>query len=450
MTTTSTWARPVVAPRPTERPAVPPGDEARTRLLLDALRIRWVAFPIIATFASIVAVMDSAAWRWALLGTVVPSVLASTIYEQWSLRRRAGSAAAISQGVVFVACMQLSMALGTGGLVSPAVPASIVIAFAAAAADVPRPARLVVAGLQTVAFLGFAWVQTTATLPRFIPTVFEGMASVGPALGPWLAATFLIAVAVIALIVGERLSWVLQMVYAERIQQRDRTLRLLRGHAEELTNLSSEVAHELKNPLASIKGLAALIAPQLQDPHAERMRVLRAEVERMQSVLDELLTLTRPLVPLSIEAVDAEFMLREVAELHAGIAAERAIALTVDASPATMFRGDPQKVRQILVNLLQNALDASPRGGAIRLAAHADDLDEWTFEVLDEGPGVDPNIAHRIYGRGFTTKPNGNGIGLTVALAFARQHGGDLELSRRPQGGCSAVLRLPQPPPEAS
>lgn len=212
------------------------------------------------------------------------------------------------------------------------------------------------------------------------------------------------------------------------------------AQASELRAWSGEVAHELKNPLAGIKGLAQLM--QLDPSRApERLELLLGEVDRMRGILDEFLNFSRPFVGAAQEIVDLGELCREVVAVHEGIAAARQVRLMAPADSLEV-RCDPRKMKQILMNLLQNALEASSEGGEVQVAIGVE-KGFASVRVMDRGCGLSLAIARRTFQRGVTSKANGSGFGLTIARTLAEQHGGSLRLSIRDGGGCIAELLLP-------
>ena len=113
----------------------------------------------------------------------------------------------------------------------------------------------------------------------------------------------------------------------------------------------------------------------------------------------------------------------------------------------------PRKVEQILINLVQNALDVAPPGTEVEIEVVDARPHEVRVHIRDAGPGLSESIRARVFEPGVTDKAEGSGLGLTVARALARQHGGELELDNRrpgrghPSGGCEATLILPLDPP---
>jgi signal transduction histidine kinase len=213
----------------------------------------------------------------------------------------------------------------------------------------------------------------------------------------------------------------------------------------ELTSLQEALAHELKNPLASIKGLAGLIA---LDPGcaAERLSMLRGECCRMERILDEHLTFERPLTPLVVENVRIGELVRRAVSLYADLAGQRQIVVRVAGKEPVELACDPRKLKQMATSLLHNAIDASPSGGDIDICVER--AGAWVrLSVLDQGPGVPNELMASILEPGVSTKPGGTGLGLTITRRLAEQHGGTLWLRNRPEGGFAATIDLPFAPP---
>ena len=220
---------------------------------------------------------------------------------------------------------------------------------------------------------------------------------------------------------------------------------LLKNHADrlrELTKLQEQLAHELKNPLASIKGLTGLM--QLEPARAaERLDVLRREVSRMQKIVEEMLDFSRPLTPVAAETTDVRSIVAAVMRMHEGLAGQKQLSLDMRYAHSVELLGDPHKVKTMLMNLVRNAIEASPPGGTVEVMAKSDEQ-RVRLAVLDRGPGLCEELLTRAMEPGVTTKPDGSGMGLSIVRALAEQHAGTLKLCNRDGGGLVAEIELPR------
>jgi two-component system sensor histidine kinase HydH len=410
-----------------------------SRLFGRMVAIRLVLLPVVLALLAWLAAVDVTPWRRAVLATAGIAVGLFVVLE-WARFRRSGfTPAAAPLNLVFATLAVATVSFASGGLTSPFL--SMLFLFAALnALFSPHPLHLVVPALQ----IGAVWTMWAVAL-RAPPVDFQPAA-----LGGGGTPALLTVIALVATIVVVGVTGVGRVTRATLLRTLRRTLHAqqesLRAHAdraEELTALSGEIAHELKNPLASVKGLASLLARDLPDGKAaERLAVLRAEVDRMQSVLDGFLDLSRPLVPLALGTSDLAALCRETAALHEGMGRERGVEV-VAGPGAVPVRCDPRKVKQVLINLVQNAIEASPRGATVSLEASGAEAGGARVRVLDRGSGVDAALGELVWQPGVTTKATGSGLGLTIARAIARQHGGDLVLRPREGGGTVAEVTLP-------
>jgi signal transduction histidine kinase len=259
----------------------------------------------------------------------------------------------------------------------------------------------------------------------------------------FLSATGLAIYVVVGRALGVNIRGMTEEMLARSLAGRDESLRAHLERARDLTTLSGEIAHELKNPLTSIKGLASLMA--LDPARArERLAVMRPEIERMKGVLEEFLNFSRPLMPLSLERVELAPLVDEVRYLHEGLAAQRGVTLALTSQRGLAAHCDGRKVKQVLINLMQNALDASAAGSIITLELDGDPDGGWVaLRVCDRGSGLAADLGASVCEPGVTTKAHGSGLGLTIVRAIAEQHGGRFTLANRDGGGCVAELRLP-------
>lgn len=428
---------------PVERPLA--FDELQRELLERVYRfmmqLRFVIAPLPLVFGSIVVVVDHSAWRRFTLATVFVSAIVLSILEDLHVQRR-GTIDLKRVALVVGAVLQPAVVIATGGILSPIIFAMLMIDFVASTILEKRFSRLLVL-LQVADLLVATVLEHSQLIGPLLPDVFR--MPMGAAFSPyllWVSCTVATLVFLVTHALGLRIQAAFGDLLLRTTRARDDTLRMHGEQMAELTQLSGEIAHELKNPLASIKGLAALLARRSQGNEPEALVVLRREVDRMQAVLEEFLNFSRPLVPLSVSTADLVAITGEVCAMHFGISEVRNISLSFEPAESLEVQCDARKVRQILVNLLQNALEATPELGKVSVRVQAKES-EAVVVIEDTGPGLDSAIRARAFQAGTTTKPDGSGLGLNVARGLARQHGGEVTLINRAEGGCQATLHLP-------
>jgi two-component system sensor histidine kinase HydH len=249
-----------------------------------------------------------------------------------------------------------------------------------------------------------------------------------------LAVGVTVAVALmLAAAVFWRLSRRAQAVEARLGQQR---------HLAALGEMSAVLAHEIRNPLASLKGHAQLLAERVEDDPALARKVARIvdEAQRLETLTHGLLDFART-GRLELGEADPAALLRRCADActHAQV--------EVDAAGApSRFRLDAPKLERVLGNLLDNAAQAAP-GATVEARVHGD-ARQLVFEVRDHGPGVPPEERARIFEPFHTTRTRGTGLGLAVTRRIVEQHGGTIEVLEAAGGG--ACFRVTLPPDPAS
>lgn len=206
--------------------------------------------------------------------------------------------------------------------------------------------------------------------------------------------------------------------------------------------LTAGLAHEVRSPMNAINLAAQRLERQLQgrdEPHSMARRI-RDEVQRLEAILREFLEFASPVSDRRRETDLAE-LAREVLDLLEDEAKERSVRLEVQgAARATI---DENAVRRSLINLVRNAIQASPEDGAVEVVV-LQDTAATTIRVLDEGPGIDPRDGEKVFDPFFTTRVSGTGLGLALVRRVAEEHGGRVEVRNRPAGGAQAVFRLPR------
>lgn len=216
--------------------------------------------------------------------------------------------------------------------------------------------------------------------------------------------------------------------------------------------LASELAHEIGTPLNIISGRAEYLLQTLppEDPQAVHLGTIVTQIDRISAIIRSLLDVVRPQKP-EIQATDAVALLRQVLALVEPMARKQGLRLKTALDPLAPIPADPNQLQQVIINLLVNAIEATPPGGTIRLAAReaAPGAEGPGVEIVvaDSGPGIRAEDLPRIFDPFFTTKPAGQGTGLGLAISrdIVREHGGSLRVESRQGEGTTMIIRLPRP-----
>ncbi len=267
-----------------------------------------------------------------------------------------------------------------------------------------------------------------------------------------------------------------------------------------LGRFAAGVAHEIRNPLAGIGAGVEFLGGRLgpDAPEQEDLRFLRHETRRLDRIVSEMLDYTRPR-PLDRQPMEAASLVERVRQSLGPLLEAKQVALDAEGPAGLVFWADPDRLEQVLLNLVKNAVEVSPSPGAVRvrwelrpagprqatareiasemfegrdlrpagsrqanarviageMIAGRDRRNEETsvcppirFRIEDSGPGMTPEVRSRAFEPFFTTKGTGTGLGLALSHAIVQQHGGRLLLESAPGRGTVAILELPEGSPE--
>ena len=250
---------------------------------------------------------------------------------------------------------------------------------------------------------------------------------------------------------GDLLLTVEQALQNVRLVEKGRELSRRAQRAEKLAavgTLAAGLSHEIKNPLnAAALQLTVLERrlrrlPNLPPDLFEPLALVQDEIKRLASFLDEFLQFARPR-ELVRTPVDVAELLRSMKALLEPQAAAAQLRLDIDVPDGLpVVMADEPKLRQALVNLVLNAIQATPAGGRVHIVGGREE-DDVCICVDDSGAGVPEAVRYRIFEPFFTTKDAGTGLGLPLVHAILQQHGGSITVERSPTGGARFHLRLP-------
>ncbi|BCR05521.1 sensor histidine kinase [Desulfuromonas versatilis] len=210
-----------------------------------------------------------------------------------------------------------------------------------------------------------------------------------------------------------------------------------------LGELSAGMAHEIRNPLGSIRGTAEILRDGIDpaDKRYEFSQILIKEVDRLNRVVQEFLEFARPASP-ERGVVSVNEALREVLTLTAQQALKAAVEVHFEAEEIPRLAGNQEQLKQAFLNLVLNALQAMPGGGVLSVRTHCE-AKLATIEFTDTGQGIPAENLQRIFNPFFTTRRDGTGLGLAITHRIIQGHGGRIQAQSRLGEGTRFLIHIP-------
>jgi signal transduction histidine kinase len=236
----------------------------------------------------------------------------------------------------------------------------------------------------------------------------------------------------------------LQKALGDLQQARSEVLRAERLAA--IGGLAAGVAHELRNPLTSIKLLLQHAATQADEVRlsGDKLRLILDEIGRIEGTIQDLLDFSRP-AALKCVRHDVRDTIHRAIHLVDGRVKEQNVTLRMDSGDAAaIVDGDPEQLHQVFVNLLINGIEAMPDGGELRIdVAMTNDHQLLKVEVADSGTGIPREVFSRLFEPFATSKPRGTGLGLAISRRILEEHGGTITVRNVTNGGAVFTITLP-------
>jgi signal transduction histidine kinase len=219
--------------------------------------------------------------------------------------------------------------------------------------------------------------------------------------------------------------------------------------------LATGIAHEIRNPLTAIKVRLFTLKSSHQPGSSEQedLEVIRSEIDRLERIVRDFLQFARPSEP-ELQTMPAEKLLREIQNFLQASLALKKVELKLELLTDAQIRADLDKLKQVLLNFVQNGADSMPSGGVVTLRLRREEQllnGRWVnaviIDVADEGGGIPPEVQKRLFDPFFTTKEAGTGLGLPIAARIVEKHGGIIQYETRPNRGTTFSIVLPPAPP---
>jgi two-component system, NtrC family, sensor histidine kinase HydH len=219
------------------------------------------------------------------------------------------------------------------------------------------------------------------------------------------------------------------------------------GEARRLAALgqfAAAIAHDIRTPLTSISLNVQILRRKLQlpDDDREHLDIALEELARLDKSVAEILDFAKP-VKLATEPVDVSDLIEATRKNLGPVLSEKGVAVRIESGNPLTVQGDPQRLRQVLTNLVDNAANASKPGTEVTVRASATADRHVAIEIVDHGRGIGADDLPRIFEPFFTTRPDGTGLGLAIVQKVVRAHGGDIKVRSAIGEGSTFTIMLP-------
>lgn len=207
--------------------------------------------------------------------------------------------------------------------------------------------------------------------------------------------------------------------------------------------LAAGIAHEIRNPMTSLKGFIQLLEESLNDEHSMYFQVITSELERIDSIINEFLVLAKP-HHINYSQMNINGLLKETADLlnPQAVLHNVQVDLQFDRQVLLMY-GEQNQLKKVFINLIKNAIEVMPNGGTITISTEMTDSDFINISITDQGEGIPPHKIKKLGEPFYTTKERGTGLGLMVSFKIIKEHHGTVNIESIEGKGTTFSLRFP-------
>ena len=216
------------------------------------------------------------------------------------------------------------------------------------------------------------------------------------------------------------------------------------GSLSTLGQLAASIAHEIRNPLTSLKGFTQLLTHQVSKEGSKYLEIINSELNRMESILNEFLVLSKP-AERSFQSISLSSLLSQVVDFMYPQGILQNIELDFvswDRESDGIF-GDAYELKKVFMNILKNATEVMPHGGKVLITQSQIDDKQVRVSIVDQGVGMTSDQMHKIFLPFYTSKEQGTGLGLSHAFQTIEEHGGSIEVESKPSQGTTFHILLP-------